>query len=422
MIIWSYIGLIAVIYVCIRFIKKLGNSIPIIELILLISGLQWIVGAFIEYRTSFQHYKYYMYVTEFTYMSYVVPAYLALVFFMIFTAKKVNKFDFSVIQIHSYSRFGIVILIIGIFSDIIRSSVPESLQFLLLLLANFKYIGAIILFFSNKKKHKYIFYASLLYLVIISLRGGFFHDLILWSTFFYMFWAFKKNFKIRKNILIIIIGFFLSTAIQAAKSEYRQLIWNGYSGSYSMLFVEIINKKISGGLAENVDQQSELNVRLNQGWIISAIMYYTPRIQSYANGETIEEAVYASLLPRFLDPNKKIAGGVENFEKYTGISLEENTSMGMSLVGEGYANFGIFGGIIFMGVWGFLLGKCWVYLIKRINKDNVLVFFLPLIFLQVVKAETELVVVLNHLVKATILVLLFLWFSKKILHINYKNA
>jgi hypothetical protein len=39
--------------------------------------------------------------------------------------------------------------------------------------------------------------------------------------------------------------------------------------------------------------------------------------------------------------------------------------------------------------------------------------FLPLIFLQVVKAETELYVVLNHFLKSLILVFGLLWVFKK---------
>jgi hypothetical protein len=46
------------------------------------------------------------------------------------------------------------------------------------------------------------------------------------------------------------------------------------------------------------------------------------------------------------------------------------------------------------------------------------VAFLPLMFLQVIKAETELVVVLNHLIKASIVIWAFFWFAKK--RLNWK--
>ena len=150
-------------------------------------------------------------------------------------------------------------------------------------------------------------------------------------------------------------------------------------------------------------------------------MEYTPRVQPHANGETVKDAVFASVLPRFLNPNKKMAGGVENFKKYTGLTLDDNTSMGMSLVGEAYANYGRLGGVFFLMIWGLFLGVFWIFLIKKVNKNVIILFFLPLIFYQVVKAETELVVVLNHLIKSTVLVFGFLWLSKNVLRLNFQN-
>ena len=418
---WSYIGIIAVAYIGYRFLSALGKRLPFIELLLLIAGMQWIVGSAIEYRTEFQHFKYYMYVDEFTYMSYVVPAYILLSFFALFKTLKYNLDNEAISSLSKYSKYGIYIVVVGVLSEIVRSFVPASLGFIFFLLANLKYVGAIILFFSVEKRHRYVFYFTLIYLVLSALRSGFFHDLILISVFFFMFWClnYKPSFKLK--VTVIILGFVLSTIIQVVKSDYRILIGSGNNTNYVSLFLEVLNRRVSGGFTEDTDEQSELNVRLNQGWIISAIMDYTPRVESYAKGETIKSALFASALPRFLNPNKKIAGGVENFERFTGIPLAKNTSMGMSLVGEGYANFGRHG-VWFMAAWGFFLARFWNLIIKFSKDNKVVIFFLPLIFLQVVKAETELVVVLNHLVKASILVIIILYFSKKFLRKRIADA
>ena len=80
--------------------------------------------------------------------------------------------------------------------------------------------------------------------------------------------------------------------------------------------------------------------------------------------------------------------------------------MDISQVGEAYANFGASGGMIFM----LFLGLFFNWIINIIsrwgNRYPDLIFWLPLIFLQVVKAETSLVTVLNHLTKA----MLVTWF------------
>jgi hypothetical protein len=421
MMIWSYVGVLLVLFVGFRFLRALGHRIPIIELILLIAGLQWIIGAYIEFRTPFQHSKYYTYVDESTYMGYVVPAYALFLVVVLLISKRAPKINLVFSQLATYSKFGVFILFIGIIFDLGYSIVPDSLKFLAFLLSSFKYVGIILLFFSETKWHRYLFYFGILFLTSRALMSGFFHDLIIWSVFFYMFYALKIKPSFKFNVIVIIIGFIMSTLIQVVKSDYRTMIWSGYDGSYTTLFIDILNKRLSGGLSESSDQQEELNVRLNQGWIISAIMDYTPRNQPFADGDTIKEAVLASAFPRFLYENKKIAGGVENFEKFTGFELEENTSMGMSLVGEGYANFGIIKGILFMGFWGFIIGRYWIFISKSCYRNPLIIVFLPLIFFQVIKAETELVVILNHLVKATILVFGFLWFTSKVLRINFKN-
>jgi hypothetical protein len=58
---------------------------------------------------------------------------------------------------------------------------------------------------------------------------------------------------------------------------------------------------------------------------------------------------------------------------------------------------------------------------KKTATNIVLLAFLPLLFLQVIKAETELVVVLNHLIKASIVVYLFFWAAKAFLNWNLKD-
>jgi hypothetical protein len=66
-----------------------------------------------------------------------------------------------------------------------------------------------------------------------------------------------------------------------------------------------------------------------------------------------------------------------------------------------------------MGIWGWFLVKVWISLIKYGFNNVLFLAFLPLIFLQVIKAETELVVVLNHLIKSLLVVFAYFYFSKK---------
>ncbi|WP_299099036.1 hypothetical protein [uncultured Winogradskyella sp.] len=420
---WSYIGIITVIFVAFKFVKRLGKGLPILELMLLIAGLQWIVGPIVEYASPSTHWKYYMYVTEVSYMSFVVPAYLIFCLSVFLTIRKKGAFNLNLEVLKNYSSYGLVIFLIGVAFELLGSALPRSLGFLVFILLNFKFVGAIILFYSENKKLKRVFYLAIIYLLLVAISKALFHDFILWSMFFYMFYALKYKPAIRTIVLTFVIGIFFALTLQTVKAAFRMQVWNNYSGNKLELFVNLMMTSLITEETNGPESDDEIgvNVRLNQGWIISAIIDNMPKNQDYLNGSTIKDAVFASVLPRFLNPNKAKAGGQENFALFTGLSISEGVSMGISIIGEAYGNFATSGGMIFMGIWGFFLGRVWLFLIRLIKNNVLYIAFIPLIFLQVIKAETELVVVLNHLIKSMIVVMLFFWFVKKQLRWSFNK-
>jgi hypothetical protein len=420
---WTILGLLAILIVFLRFINSLGKNIPILEVMLLIAGLQWIVGPLIEYNYPTNHFKYYMYVPEETYMAYVVPAYLVFSTAVLLVLRLVGNFKIPVTELKRYKNYGLTIFFVGVVFDLIAGRLPGTLAFFAFILSNFKFCGAIILFFSEDPKLKKIFYWSIAYLFLRALQSAMFHDLILWSVFFYMFWAIKYQPSVKSIYITILVGMLSLSTLQTIKAAYRAKVWYGYQGNKLELFVSLFIDAVFMNSEESGELNSDENVvRLNQGWIISAILDEIPRRVAPLEGATIKEAITASVLPRFLNPDKKQAGGRENFMKFTGLGLGENTSMGISIIGEAYGNYLVLGGILFMGFWGLFIARYWVFLLKKIRKNLLLLAFLPVIFLQVIKAETELVVVLNHLIKATIVVFLFFWAAKKFLNWDLKSA
>lgn len=417
----SIIGILLVVFVFLRFTQRLGRGVPIIELMLLLAGLQWIVGPLLEYYIPSNHYRYYMYVPKAQYMAYVVPAYGIMVFAVFGGLGSYGKIELPISELSRYKQYGLTIFLIGFFFDLIAGSLPGTLGFLAFLVANFKFTGAIILFYSGDQRLRNIFYLALGYLFLSAMRRAMFHDLILWSVFFYMFWVFKNQTSRRQIYLTILLGVFSLSTLQTIKAAYRSQVWNGYGGNKIELFADLAIQAVfmssSNRDVNDYDLSGSLNtVRLNQGWIISAIIDEIPARTPFMEGETIRQAVSASLLPRFLNPNKKQAGGRENFRRFTGLEIGEGTSMGISIVGEAYGNYNVFGGTLFMGIWGLFLGRFWRFLLKAAMQNPLLIAFLPLIFLQVIKAETELAVVLNHLVKSSIVVFGFFWGARNFLN------
>ncbi|GJL87322.1 MAG: hypothetical protein DHS20C03_10310 [Minwuia thermotolerans] len=118
-------------------------------------------------------------------------------------------------------------------------------------------------------------------------------------------------------------------------------------------------------------------------------------------------------MPRFLHDKKSVSVS-ENFERYTGLRVSDNTSFGISVIGESWVNFGYYG-IVFMGFFGAFYASILRTAVTISRKFPTAIFWIPLIFLQATKAETETVVVLNHIVKSGALVAMFYFFAYKVL-------
>jgi hypothetical protein len=401
------IGLAAVVYITISFFGTLSHGLPIKQLILFIAGLQWVLGPILEYYFYNTDPRYKMYVSEQEYFSFIIPAFLA--FYLGISVFNSNKLQGTISETLSYEvnlprSVPYVFIVFGIMAGGMGNFLPSSLRFVFFLLSGLKYIGIIYLFLKKDSK-RWIAIVILLALTASgSLAMGLFHDLLLWGALLFLYVAYFEKFSTAQKIAIIVLGLSSAYVIQLVKAEYRQTISRVAPASNTDVFIDLASRNVYSDTDSDVSQGQNIVTRLNQGWIISRVLYYVPNFTPFAEGETINEALSASLLPRFLDPAKKRAGGQENFERFTGLYLSKTTSMGTSIIGEAYANYGKLGGVIFMFVWGLVLSIVLITIINLSSSYPTLILWIPLIFLQVIKAETELVVVLNHLVKAIMLV------------------
>jgi len=417
----SGFGLGICLFLFLLFISRFGSTVPVLELMMLIASLQWVLGAFIAYRVDYYHFKYFMYVDESTYMDIVVPG---MVFFIIgISMINYTNLSISINQkiskiANEFPQLAYYLIFIGLVIPLLGEYLPNTLKFVFYLLSGFKYVGIALLLFKNNDNIKWGMFIFIMALTLLeSMRKGLFHELLLWSALLSTFIAMRYQWSFFRKFMLVICGIVFAFLLQSIKNQYRVYLENSENTQNRIsVFFDLLSDQLTS--IQSTTNESELgfiNVRLNQGWIISSIFYYVPQYEPYAEGATITEAIRASIIPRFLDPGKKIAGGEENFERFTGLYIRSDTSMGTSILGEAYGNFGKVGSWIFMLIWGGVLSYGFKKLVKYGEKYPMAFLFIPLIFLQVVKAETELYVVLNHFVKSILLVFLFLWGSRKFL-------
>lgn len=418
----SALGLGAFVYYFVRLLQESGSDVPVESFILVMASLQWVIGPVLAYAGLSNHYKFHMYVAEEKYMLLAVPA---VIFWSIglysFRSRKRTAYvaHFAGLTRQIVNRGGylpLYLIGVGFIFSFLAPRFPPSLAFPAFLLSNIKFVGLIYLLFSDRYRHKMAILAGAFFLTFISsLRGAMFHDLILWSAFIGMYVAYYWRPSVAKKVAVVLLGLLFLFVLQSAKDLYREKIREGGQRGSLTTFAATVDERMSLDeqmISGNVER---FVIRINQGWIVSRIMQRVPALVPHAEGATVSTAVKASVMPRMLFPDKPIAGGKANYEKYTGFPLGKSTSMGISLLGEAYVNFGVVGAWFFM----LALGLISSFLIHRLFllalKYPTVWLWLPLILLHFVKAETELLVQLNFLIKSFVLVYLFLWANKRFL-------
>jgi hypothetical protein len=400
------------------------HTIAIRELIAFIYSGQLLIGPVLSY--IYLKYDYYAQPVNLeTYFGFAIPALVLFILGLftplftfsgpVFTLNKLYE------SLHDKLKIAYILLALGFASGYILPFVPGGLAFFVYLLANAKYVGAIYLYFT-KSHSKYIVLSFIIItLVLDAVATTMFHNLFLWITFIVLYVAYIKKYSLWLKLSTLGIGFIVLFATQAVKGEYRNTLWYGGQQveSNTNYFTSLIQNQIDSddGLF------SERNIRrfiyrINQGWIVAHTMNYTPNVEPFADGETISQGFSSSILPRFLNPDKYVAGGREYFERFSGLVLVGGTSMNLSPLGEAYANFGVLGGAIFMFFFGLIINIAFGIVLKISQTRHTIILWLPLIFLQVVKAETDFTTVFNHLVKASFVVWLLYWGFEKYFRIK----
>ena len=358
-----------------------------------------------------------MYVDENIYMNYVVPGviFLALGLFIIQSNLSVKKITGQLKPTKKNISIAYILVFIGLSAGVIDKLINiGGLAFFLFLANILLYVGVSYLFFLFPKKKWWFVIGTLGAVFVLSVNKGMFHNLLLVTAFF-SFILVPKRTKFITKLLVISIGFFFIYMLQLVKAEFREMIYtksnlNPVEVFYNLMekeFTQQLEKSETTELTENPEltkENANANNRFNQGWIISKVLENVPQKQPFLNGKTINEAIEASILPRFLAPNK--VGGEQaliNFRQITGLGLSKTASMGLSLIAEFYANYGFYGGWIAMFLYGLLLSLSIRFIIHILgNGSYLIVLWFVLFFFQVVKAETDFIKIFNHLVKSII--------------------
>lgn len=386
--------------VLLEFEKRIDQGLPLMQIAALLAVMQWTVGSMLAYSTSLVEGRYSMYVGEAAYFSYALPGTAAYVFGLLVVGSSVRQREvLRFVRREHFMTLGIVLNGIGWAARFAAPMAPGSLAFAVHLVSQLGYVGALYFLFSRNSYRWPCIAVSMYPLFKTSADSAMFHDVLLWSGLFFCYWyGMRKRDSLAKAGLLLAAGLVMFT-VQAVKQEYRTKIKAGHDAS---LLTEVVD---FWGSREGVTSDGVLGnviMRLNQGWIISAVLNHVPAGEPYADGDTLKAALISAVLPRAVMRDKAKSGGQVNFRRFTGLDLADTTSMAISMLGEAYANFGRAGGIALMLGFGLAFASFYTLCLRRSVVHPTFFFWIPLIFYQAIKAETEYVTVINQVAKGTV--------------------
>ncbi len=410
---WQAVGLTIVAIVVFNFFYFTDTEFDIRHLLILFPAIQWILGPVLSYHFVPEDNVYAMKVPPDMYFNLAVPGTIAFYAGLMLFIKhpKINK-EILVSKLNQIrlknKNLDVILLIVGLLSSIFEKSVPEALRFLVFLMIGLQYVGLLMIVTNPYRKRQTLLlvFAGVYYLLSGVVRGGF--GLIFnWLLVSYVIFAYFIKIPLRYKIITAVLAFAAALVMQGVKFAYREIVWasNKYSTSEKInIFTNLLAER--EGISDEATEKSLIS-RINQGWIISEIIQNMEIYnREFLNGESINRALNTTFNPMYDNPMK--AGGQDYFSVFTGRRLGETTSMNLSVLGEAYGNYGREGAFLFMFLWGFFLNISFFLVLKIIQRKAIVIFFIPMIYQQVIKAENDFYTSLNHLVKSSIFVFILI--------------
>lgn len=426
------IGLFA--YFFMSFIDSIGKTYNMMDIPILLALLQCLIMPIIVfhvYNTDLAviALKYDMSVSAERYYGFMFPAVLLFIAGVklpeLFLTRIQTSYAVAVANSKQYLKgkgnLGLLLIIIGFVATIMEVFFPAGLKYVAYLFSKLLYVGALYTYFSDQKNRTIYLIGAILAIIAQSLAQGMFGELVYTLALGFMLIVLGKKIKPSVKFSLVAIGTIFILLLQSVKSDYRDIAWKGEGDpnqSNTGAFFSLISERIN-----NPDQFFDWTTlfpivnRFNQGMIVGKVMDHVPNRAPFAEGETIFTSLAASFVPRIMWPGKPTSGGHYNMERFTGFIIE-GYSMNISPMGEAYGNFGAEGGAIFMFFYGLFFSLVIAGLLHVARKRPTIILWFPILFLNSIQMETDVLMCVNSMIKNLIFISLCYWASNRFLRLK----
>ncbi|GAB4021421.1 hypothetical protein [Spirosoma koreense] len=399
-------------YAFLTFIHRIGDRIALPECIGCIAALEILLVPAITYWV----FPASMPIGSANYFRYALPAFVAFYIGLnwVDTNRLTPAHRLYFQRVRSYLKHrteaGNVLFLIGLGGFGMKMILPDAPTFLTTLPSHCLFVSVFYAVYSRSRSRLLIVHGAIGVLLTYTVRAGMFGDLFFWLMLMTIFGtaSLPNPLTTRLKTGFVLAAFVLLLLIQSVKGEYRYNTWGYYrgerSGNAALMGDLIVDRLRNPEKLFSADHFFLSFVRFNQGIMIGSAMTKVPTHEAFARGEVLLSFVYP-FVPRFIWPGKPQTGGYANIHRFTSLPQSENTSMNISPLGEGYVNFG-YGGIVFAGFYGWLLGRIFRYVLWVSARRPSVVLWLPVLYLGCLTMETDILSTWGSLVNNALFMIL----------------
>jgi hypothetical protein len=248
-----------------------------------------------------------------------------------------------------------------------------------------------------------------------------YHDAIMWILFFCIIFIYIKKPTLNLKLIGIFFAIIFILFIQSIKQSYREEVWYGGKEASLATASEVGYSKAKTDIILGEENLLASLTRSNQAWIFASTVDNMDRNKNFQGLAIVYKYLEASLLPRFLAPDKIKSGDKEIFNTFSGHTINSGTSMGLGIFADGYIAYGAAGVYIF----GFVLGLIFALTFKLVEGwTKISPFYVLLIFPLLnyaVRPDCELQTTINHLSKGILVYGLLVWYTRNKFRWNLIN-
>lgn len=380
---------------------------------LLLYCINYLISPSITYQLEESQVIYPMKIDASSYFSYALPGFLCLLLGMFIIPTKIFRIQLSEIKqsIQNNEKFLITLFWICITLKIFQGIFPGELNFLVYLISSLRFIAAFALI-ALYRRH----WTKVAVVLLLELSQGFlegmYHDALMWLIFFIIFYLFalKPSFQVK---MAGFLGFVvLILFIQAVKVAYRNEVWSGQEEASIDLVQKVGAQRAESEILLGTENLLNTLNRGNQAWIFASTVDNMDQSQDFQGMSNVNLYLEAALLPRILAPDKLRSGNKEIFNRFSGHTINENTSMGLGIFADGYIAYGTWGVYIFGLALGLLFSLTFKIIERWTNHSAFYVLMMLPLLNYAIRPDCELQTTINHLSKGLILFGVFVYLTK----------